>query len=264
MRRSRLLPTPIEHLVIAEHILASPKLPEETRTRLDGSEIVRAAFYLGHIAPDVQVISRQAREETHFFTLPPIGHRPAFEAVLAAHPQLARPTLLPPAQAAFLVGYLSHLLLDEFWVREIFYPVFGPGQSWGDRHERLLLHNVLRAWLDRRDLARLRDGVGDVLREAKPGGWLPFASDANLCRWRDLVADQFRPGAAVRTVEIFANRARIPDSEFLTLLEPEVMNERIFSRVALSELDRFHDQAVLCTQALTERYLDGCAVSESV
>jgi hypothetical protein len=264
MRRSRLLPTPIEHLVIAEHILASPKLPGEIRALVNGSEIARGAFYLGHIAPDVQVISGQSREDTHFFTLPPTGRRPAYESMLAVHPNLAQPSRLPPAQAAFLVGYLSHLLLDEFWVREIFYPVFGPGQSWGDRRERLLLHNVLRAWLDRRDLARLRDGVGDVLREAKPDGWLPFVSDANLCRWRDVVADQFRPGAAIRTVEIFANRARIPNSEFLTLLEPAVMNKRIFSRVALSELDRFHGQAVLCTQGLTEHYLNGCAVSESV
>jgi hypothetical protein len=155
-------------------------------------------------------------------------------------------------------------LLDARWVREVFYPIFGPEQAWGDWRERLLLHNVLRAWLDRRDLPHLRDGIGRLLRLAKPSDWLPFASDADLRRWRDLVADQVVPGAQIRTVEIFANRARIPGDEFFSLLKPDVMRTRIFSRIPLAEIDRFREQAVAHTLELTIRYLDGCARNESV
>jgi hypothetical protein len=253
------LPTPVEHLIIAEHIVTLPVLPERVRASLDRDDTVCGAFFLGHIAPDLQVVSRQPREATHFYSLPPTNRRPAYDRMLAAHPQLAALSSLPPAHAAFLVGYLSHLLLDEYWVREIFYPIFGPEQPWGDRRERLLLHNVLRAWLDRRDLSRLRDGMGDLLRQAEPEHWLPFATDVDLRRWRDLVADQFAPGAAIRTVEIFANRARIPDDEFLALLEPSVMEERIFNRIPLAALDRFRERAINSTLDLTARYLNGCA-----
>jgi hypothetical protein len=257
------LPTPIEHLVIAQQILASPTLPEAMRTWLDKDEIVRGAFFFGHIAPDVQVVSRQPRETTHFFSLPPTNRRPAYERMLAAHPSLVQPSALPATQAAFLAGYMAHLLLDERWVREIFSPVFGPGQTWADRRERFLRHNLLRAWLTRRDLPLLQDGVGDLLRQARPDGWLPFAADADLCRWRDLVADQFEPGAAIRTVEVFANRARIPDAEFLALLKPDVMEKHVFNRIPLAELDEFHARATDHAHHLIVSYLDGCVVGES-
>ena len=258
------MPTPIAHLIVAEHILASPNLPETIRAGLDGNDALRSAYFFGHIAPDVQVVSRQPREATHFFILTPAAHQWAYAKMLAAHPGLAQPEDLPPLQAAFLAGYLSHLLLDELWVRRVFRPIFGPQQNWAEKRERLLLHNVLRAWLDRRDLHCLRDGVGQLLRLAKPQAWLPFANDTELSRWRDIVAEQLAPGAGIRTVEIFANRSRISDSEFLALLEPAVMEKRIFDRVNLYELDRFHDAAVLRTLDLTGRYLNGCAVRGSV
>jgi hypothetical protein len=256
------LPTPIEHLAIAGEILASPALPPTVQAQLNQHEAVRSAFFFGHIAPDVQVVSRQPREATHFFKLPLTTRRPAYQRMLAVYPALARPSTLPAAQVAFLAGYVAHLTLDELWVREVF-PIFGPGQNWGDWHERLLLHNVLRTWLDRQSLPHLPDGSGDLLRQARPDGWLPFAADADLCRWRDLVADQFAPGAAVRTVEVFASRARIPDADFLALLEPHVMEQRIFSRISVSRLDEFHAQAVARSQDVIVHYLNGCALSKS-
>jgi hypothetical protein len=42
------------------------------------------------------------------------------------------------------------------------------------------------------------------------------------------------------------------------------MEKRIFDRVNLNELDRFHDAAVLRTLDLAVRYLNGCAVRGSV
>jgi hypothetical protein len=257
------VPTPIQHLTVAERILAAPVLPAAVHACVDWNEAVRGAFFFGHIAPDVQVVSRQPRETTHFFTLPPRNSRPAYTNMLAAHPRFAQPATLAAPHAAFLAGYLSHLLLDECWVRQVFYPVFGPGKKWGDRQERFLLHNVLRAWLDRRDFPRLPDGIADLLGHAEPKGWLPFATDADLIRWRDIVADQLAPGAALRTVEIFANRARIPDAKFLALVEPDAMTERIFSRVSLGALDRLHDRAVVGTVDLIVRYLYGCAPVDS-
>ena len=93
--------------------------------------------------------------------------------------------------------------------------------------------------------------------------WLPFAADVNLCRWRDLVADQFTPGASIRTVEILANRARIPDADFLALLDPKVMETRIFNSIPLVSLERFHARAVACSHDLIIHYLNGCIPGES-
>jgi hypothetical protein len=261
---SSLLPTPVQHLVIAEKILASSALPDAIRTQICQNKAVCGAFFLGHIAPDVQVVSGQSRESTHFFALPPINQRPAYEIMLAKYPNLVDLQGTSPAQLAFTIGYISHLMLDECWVREVFFPVFGPDQIWGDRRERFLLHNVLRTWLDQHDLPKLREGIDNWLRYAHPNGWLPFVEDRFLRQWRDLVADQFAPGAGMRTVEIFAKRSRIPDAEFLALLEPEAMQRRVFSRISLEELNRFYERAVARTHDLTLLYWNGCIVGESV
>jgi hypothetical protein len=257
------LPTPVEHLRVAEETLASGYLPESIRAKLDRDVNVRGAYFFGHIAPDVQVVSRQPRESTHFFSVPPTHPEPGFVRMLLAFPWMARPAALSAAQAAFLTGYISHLFLDEYWVREIFHPVFGQEQTWGSWHERLLLHNVLRAWLDRRDLNLLAGGVGALLCSAEPGAWLPFAADADLTRWRDLVADQFTPGAEIRTVEILAHRSRIAATDFRDLLEPRLMEERIFSRVSLESLNSFRERALARTLDLTAAYWNGCALPVS-
>jgi hypothetical protein len=256
------LPTPIEHLVIAEQILMSPDLAEMVRIRLAENERVRGAFFFGHIAPDVQVVSGQPREATHFYTLARTNRCPAYERMLATHPKLAQPSTLPAAQAAFLSGYMAHILLDELWVREIF-PLFGPQQTWGDWRERLLLHNVLRAWLDRQGLPRLRRDISALLRQAQPDDWLPFAVDADLRHWRDLVADQFEPGATIRTVEIFAKRAHIPDTEFAALLKPDILETRVFKHISPVALEEFHARAAVRARDLITHYLNGCAVGKS-
>ena len=104
------MPTPIMHLVLAEEILEEPRLSFGTRRLLREQ---RGPFLLGHVCPDVQTVSRQGRAETHFYTVPRSSQRPACETLLAAFPQLADVESLPPAQAAFVAGYLAHLLLDE-------------------------------------------------------------------------------------------------------------------------------------------------------
>ena len=75
--------------------------------------------------------------------------------MFSEYPQLAHAQSLSVQQAAFIAGYCTHLLIDQTWIWEVFHPYFGSRARWGDLSERLFLHNVLRAHLDRRDYARL-------------------------------------------------------------------------------------------------------------
>lgn len=249
------MPTPFYHLTVAQMILAEPGLDTGLRDLLTGEA---GAFYFGNTAPDVQVVSGQPREATHFGTLPPTDPRPSHEIMFAAHPELARPEALPQARAAFLAGYIAHLLLDDLWMQRIFYPYFGREAAWGsDLRERLVLHNVLRTYLDHQDLPRLGNGTGNVLRTATPEGWLPFTQDHHLVRWRDEIAGQLAPGAPVRTVEIFAQRMHIPPAEFEALLAPETVAERIFSHIAPERLKNFREEGLERSVRLISEYLKG-------
>lgn len=249
------MPTPIQHLVIADDILAKDMLPPSVRERLAAQ---RGAFLLGAIAPDVQSVSGQAREATHFFTLPSTDPRPAHEVMLAEYPQLARANKLLPAQAAFIAGYIQHLTLDELWIEHVFGPHFGMGAEWGTFRERLLIHNILRTWLDQRDGVRLDCSVSAALLQVESHGWLPFVSDVHLTAWRDEVALQLRPGAPIHTVEVFAARLNVPPAEFRRILEsPDDMQRRVFAHLSPSSVPRFYADALRMSVRRIKDYLGG-------
>lgn len=246
------MPTPFYHLVVADEVLQHPDLDARLRDRL---RAVRGAFLFGNTAPDVQSVSGQSREATHFFDLPLDPRRPARDALFAAHPGLSRPHALSEPHAAFVAGYLAHLRLDELWIEHIFVPYFGREVRWAqDFRERLLLHNVVRTYLDHQDVPRLRGWAGHELGTARPHGWLPFTEDRHLVVWRDLLAGQLTPEAPVRTVEIFAERMRVAPAAIEALLAPEELAVRVWRHLPEDRLREFRERGVAATVALIADY----------
>jgi len=249
------MPTPIQHLVIADDVLADSALPSAVRAHLATE---RGAFLFGTIAPDVQSVSQQPREATHFFTLPPTYARPAPRVMLTTHPTLTVADKLGRAQAAFIAGYLSHLALDELWITNVFGPHFGPKAEWGTFRERLLIHNVLRTWLDQRDQSRLSGNVSAVLAQVEPRHWLPFVTGDHLRTWRDEIVAELQPGATIRTVEVFAERLHVPPVELRRLLEsPGEMQQQVFSRLSPGCVDQFYADAQTASVHWIMEYLGG-------
>ncbi len=221
------MPTPFYHLSIAEELLGNPELPKVTRIFLRKHY---PAFLFGNTAPDVQVVSGQERRATHFFTLPILPtSQPAWEKLLQTYPNLSRQAGILTSQNAFLAGYLCHLQADWIWITNIFLPVFGPDLGWSTFPQRLYLHNVLRSYLDHQVLPTLPAETAQQLRRVRPQKWLPFVADAHLRAWRDYLAQQLEPGAAAKTVEVFAARQGISPQDFYDLLDSEEhMNAEVF------------------------------------
>ncbi len=248
------VPTPFYHLWIAEKLLAHPELHPAVRGLLWQQ---RGEFLLGNTAPDVQSVSGQDREVTHFFDLPIrlTAPRP-WKHILDQHPSLAQPLGLPAAQRAFLAGYLCHLQADWLWVRDIFAPIFGPFRFWGTFGQRLYLHNVLRAYLDRGVVAELPVDTGIALEVVSPDGWLPFVQNRFICEWRDFLASQLQPGAAVQTVEVFAARQGVDPDRFYGLINSEArMDAEVFSRLPRPQLERYLQTLISDNLRLLQDYL---------
>lgn len=248
------MPTPFYHLKLAEEILAQGAVQSTSTDALLSKQ--RAAFLLGNTAPDVQVVSGQPREATHFYTFPMrLNKRPPWEVLLAVHPELAHPEEMPPAQAAFIAGYLCHLQADYFWSTDIFVPTFGRRSDWESFPRRLYLHNVLRAYLDREILPDLGNGVRSSLSRAAPQGWLPFVEDAYLYQWRDYLSAQLTPGAKIETVEVFAARQGISPEEYYHLLgSPERMEQEIFTHLPYQRLEGYHQHLLDENFSLLEHF----------
>jgi hypothetical protein len=248
------MPTPFYHLNLAEDLLHSSHLPDEIRRFLQSA---RCEFMFGNTAPDVQVVSQQAREATHFFSLPiHPSDNPAWEQMLSEHTSLAEATSLNVQQAVFLSGYLCHLQADWIWVKEIFTPVFGPQCSWGTFHQRLYYHNVLRAYLDLHKVTRLSAGIDICLSRVRPENWLPFVQDRYLRQWRDFLASQLHEGSAIRTVEVFSSSQGVSAPEYYALLgSEERMQCEVFQHISLEQVDRYNQRVLEENTCLLKSYL---------
>ena len=253
------MPTPFYHLSLARVILAHPQLPEHIRTFLHGEE---GAFYLGKTAPDVQTISGQSRESTHFFAIPPKNETPAWEVLFQQHPQLGHPDQLPPAQAAFIAGYICHLQADLQWLGNVFFPYFSKSAGWDHFYQRYYLHNVLRAYLDEQIMGDLPQDIYALLGQAQPNGWLPFVADMALEQWRDMLVKQLRFDGQSRTAEVFSERMSIPVEKMTDLLNSEErMEAEIFSRVPRQLLVEYRHKLIASNLELLSEYF--CSLNDS-
>lgn len=236
-----LVPTPFYHLSLAEELINHHGLPDSIAQFL---RTYQNEFLFGNTAPDVQVVTGQMREQTHFFDLPiQQSDPPPWEVILAAYPELAITDALPATKSAFLAGYLCHLQADWLWVNDIFAPVFGPRSVWGTFRQRLYYHNVLRAYIDRQILPQLPIDAGIRLGKVIPESWLPFVKDQSLADWRDLLAQQLYPGAAIQTVEVFSSRQGISAPEYYALLTSEKrMKDEVFEHLPLESIDSYRAQ----------------------
>ncbi len=133
------MPTPFQHLHYAQQSSSLRDFLHKLRDRLEAES---GAFLLGNTAGDVQTITGQRRVETHFYSLSDLHRGPAGDRLLTAYPSLADPWSLSPAQAAFVSGYLVHLVWDEIWADDVFIPLYRDSAIWriGSRGSSTTMH----------------------------------------------------------------------------------------------------------------------------
>lgn len=214
------------------------------------------AFYLGSVAADYQTICDIPRSVTHFYELPPGPDEKAYPAMLETHPELADAEALSPDRATFVAAYAVHLMLDLLWFRQVLMPFFVEASDWGDFPHRHLVHNILLAYLDKAAFEALPEGAATTLAAAQPEQWLPFASDTDLVTWRDVLVDQLRPGAALQTIEIYAERLRMSPREFADRLQdPAWIEEKVLGNVPVADVRAMFKAAIPSCILLITEYL---------
>ena len=128
---------------LALHTVVVKEIADRLRHPLLDGE--RGNLYLGSTAPDIRVIALCDRQLTHFFDLASFEEQNGMAELLRAHPELAEVGKLNGETVAFMAGYISHLVMDETWINDIYRPFFG---------ERSPLEGEPRAKLmDRRGLS---------------------------------------------------------------------------------------------------------------
>lgn len=241
------------HLLTAGALLAAPDAPPAL---LD--EAAQAAFYFGAIAPDARVVSGQPRESTHFFTIPFSDDQPAYLNLVRTWPALAAPEALSAERAAFIAGYMTHLIMDQTWVEQVVLPcLFIDDAEWGPEHANWGIYNLLMAYLEFEAVDSLPGQVGDLLHQTRSRRWVPFIKDVPLNQWRGHIAG-FINAQPNGVLKLLARGSGMPVEELRALVNsPERMQEAAFCVAPLERLEAFRTlTAARCAEAV-RAYLGG-------
>ena len=166
-------------------------MAKEAASRLEHPVINRhlGAFLLGSVTPDIRIITKGKRDDTHFADLDFHNKGDGLDGMFRLHPHLASSGALSEATVAFVVGYASHLLSDELWILGLYRPYFGNRAVYEDPHQGDLMDRALQLELDRREQLAL--GGLETLRphiaQAEKGVEVGFIASDTMCEWREWI-----------------------------------------------------------------------------
>jgi hypothetical protein len=240
-------------------------LARDIGRRVDDALLVgnSGAFYLGATSPDIRVLTRADRTETHFFDLNVYEHQDSVAELFRRHPALARTDSLSPETAAFIAGYVSHLCLDERYIYDVYRPYFGQQSALGGDLTANTMDRLLQFELDRR--RREEGAVAGEIREALEGCSLAidvgFLDSETLGKWLQVAIDQTRHPPDWRRFRYQGGR-HLPgidlesddDLEAFLARVPELLQQTI-DHVSTRQVDAYLEESSEKAAELIRRYL---------
>lgn len=225
----------------------------------------RGSYLLGSTTPDVRLFAGWERARTHFFDLRQDGTGAGFDWMLRRHPRLRRSDKLSRETLAFVLGYVSHLSVDENWIVNVYRRFFGADSALAGDPQANLLDRVLQFELDRRERAAIVDleealaSIGGAYRGVAVG----FIDEDLLRQWQEVVISRAgrelpwgRFRGLVRRVRPAANDAEV---DRIIADVPELL-ERVRGHVDEAELLRFRELALLEFVETARRYIGAAGV----
>jgi hypothetical protein len=245
------------------HTAIAKSMADRLRARVLDEQ--RGNLYLGATAPDIRVITRWDRADTHFFDLTCFDEQSGVSTLFHTHPSLATPSELDARTVAFMAGYISHLVMDERWITEVYRPFFGERSPLGGDIRANILDRALQFSLDadRRDDRELMAHILQAVLESDLEIEVSFIDRDTLSRWRDLIAEvteqrpdweRFRKGAIRRLVGADASENGV---EEMTRSLPDIVDEAL-RHLSRERIDSFLDDSLEASVLAAKEYLE-CA-----
>lgn len=227
-------------------------------------ELNLGGYLLGATLPDVHIITGVSREETHFFKLKRPSEGSGVKEFFRAYPGLVEGSNIAPGVKTIAAGYLSHLVTDETWIKDIYLPFFSPSSPLGGTPLANLMDRVLQYELDCRER---QDRVKMVKIEATLCDWdspesLDFLPVSTLREWHRFVCIAVGREPSWERFPMFAQKFLLPQQkidpkqleEFLGSLPSK--KEQIVSYVPPQCIQEFKEKAVRQTVIVARGYLN--------
>ena len=207
-------------------------------------------YLLGSTTPDMRAMTRRTREEYHFAPLDFEAVGAGVEGLFAAHPHLLPDSESVGATRAFVAGYMTHLVLDEAWIVEMFRPCFGNLDVFHDDVDGKVMDRALQLELDRLSHKAVKSAV-PLLAAATNSVDVGFISSETLNDWQRWVVEFVQRDFTWERLRFMARRIAAGDDshpahqvadDFLRAMPSSL--ERLFEYVPPDDLSRFRERVV--------------------
>ena len=253
------MPNLSAHLGMAKEAISRLKHPTVDRNL--------GACLLGSVSPDIRIITKTKRDDTHFAPLHFESMGEGLASLFRNHPQLADSDRLTEATRSFMVGYACHLFADELWILDMYRPFFGNGEVFQDSLQGALMDRALQLELDRREQEEL--GGLEMLRpfmeEADKGVEVGFIPPDTLSEWRQWVQESLSWSFTWDRLRFMARRVSSnADNQAEGLLKEMVEEflesvpsglDRVYQLVPAQRLEEFREKSIEGVVSFAREYL---------
>ena len=217
---------------------------------------------LGSTSPDIRIITKEKRDDTHFapLTIERIGT--GVEGIFQRYPALRDPTLLTNETQVFLAGYFCHLTADEAWIVDIYQPYFNGGSPSGDKVQLDIWDRAIQLDMDKTSKEDLGDPVDvcAVLNGSGSDVRVEFISGETLDRWRDWVAEFISREFSWDRLRFMTHRMYGDDVYAMGKVDEFLLNvtkslSHVYSEVPTGTIAAYQDNVVDTSVSLIKEYL---------
>ena len=244
-------------------------MAREAACRLSHPAIDRhlGAFLLGSVTPDIRIITKGKRDDTHFVDLDFGKMGDGLEGMFRHHPHLASPSGLSEATMAFVVGYASHLLSDELWILGLYRPYFGNRNVYGDSLQGDLMDRALQLELDRREQLALGglETLRPYMAKAEEDVDVGFIASDTMCEWRQWIEGTLSWGFTWERLRFMARRVVARGAVQVTDRTQEMVDEflesvplgleRIYATIDRQLFEEFRERSIEDVMGFAREYL---------
>ena len=207
-------------------------------------------FLLGSTSPDVRAITKGRREEYHFAPLNFEAVGDGVRGLLEANPHLQATSNGHGPTRAFVAGYITHLVLDEVWITQMYRPYFGNPLVFQNDTQGKVMDRALQLELDRRSQMGV-ENVAPHLEQVTDPVDVGFINAATLADWHQWVSGFVKREFTWDRLGHMARRIAGGDDahpahgladDFLRAMPASL--ERLHEHVSPEDLTDFQDSAV--------------------
>ena len=220
------------------------------------------SFLLGSTTPDMRLFFGWKRDTTHFFELTRDVEGAGVRNLVELHPELGKSEALSRETVAFMLGYMTHLDVDESWICKMYRGFFGKGAPLADEPLVNVMDRAYQFDMDRRERHSIEnlEGALESIKGSYESVDVGFIDRAQLREWqsiviersgRDLPWDRFR--GFVRRVR---PQATEEEAEQIVKDLPALI-ERVKGHITEDEEGRFREAAIEAFLNHARAYLNG-------